>query len=86
MKTLLVSATAGFLALAAQAAFADETRITGTITSLDSGKHQIVLSDGQTYTLPADMQAGGFQVGDHVVITAEKKDGANMVQQIAKGG
>lgn len=82
MKILAVSCA--LVVLAAGSAWAEQTKASGTITDLDSGKHQLVLSDGQTYTLPANFKADGFKVGDRVAVVADKQDGANIVQQVAK--
>ena len=85
MKIFLVPAFAAILGLSPAFA-AEQSQVSGTVTQLDSGKHQITLSDGQTYNLPADMQVPTLKVGDRVNITAEKQDGANVVQQIARNG
>ena len=84
MKMLLVPVLVAVLA--APACAAEQSQVSGTITQLDSGKHQITLSDGVTYNLPADMQAPTLKVGDRVTVTAEKQDGASVVQKLAKAG
>ena len=88
MKMLLVPALVGVLSVPAlaQSPGAENTQISGTITQIDSGKHQLTLSDGQSYTLPADMKTSTLKVGDKVAIAAQKQDGANIVRRIAPGG
>ena len=83
MKMLLVPVLAALLVVGPAFA-AEQSQVSGTITQMDSGKHQITLSDGVTYNLPADMQAQNLKVGDRVTITAEKQDGASVVQRLAR--
>jgi hypothetical protein len=84
MKNLLVPVFAATLALS-PCAFADEpSQVSGTITQMDNGKRLFTLSDGQTYTLPQNMQAPTLKVGDRITVASEKQDGANVVQRIAR--
>lgn len=48
---------------------------TGTIKSLDQAKHQITLSDGRTFTVPANWKFTGHKVGDKVRVTYQNKNG-----------
>jgi Cu/Ag efflux protein CusF len=84
MKKFLAPLFAALLAAAPAFAAEQQSQVSGTITQLDSGKHQITLTDGVTYNLPADMQVPTLKVGDRVTITAEKQDGASVVQRIAR--
>jgi hypothetical protein len=84
MKNSLLTLAASILLLGTGAGLAAPANITGTITSLDKGKHQVVLDDGQTYSLQADIKADNLAVGDRVTVSSEKKDGANVVASIAK--
>jgi hypothetical protein len=82
MKIVLF--VASVLAIGTGAALAVPTSVDGTITSLDKGKHQLVLDDGQTYSLQADVKADNLVVGDKVTVSSEQKDGANVVASIVK--
>jgi hypothetical protein len=84
MKNSRLTLAASILLLGTGAGLAVPANITGTITSLDKGKHQVVLDDGQTYSLQADIKADNLAVGDRVTVSSEKKDGANVVASIAK--
>lgn len=74
------------LALAGTTAvLAENVQVKGAVTNLDSGKHQVTLSDGQVYVMPENLKADGIKVGDQVTITAEKQDGANIVKSLSRG-
>lgn len=75
---------ASFLTLGTGAVLAVPTNVSGTITSLDKGKHQLVLDDGQTYSLQADIKADTLAVGDKVTVSSEMKDGVNVVASISR--
>ena len=62
---LAAAAIALFLTAAAPA-LADDTE--GTIQSIDTEKMTITLDDGQTYTLPAEMDISGIETGMDIVI------------------
>lgn len=82
MKNILLAAS--LLILGTGAALAVPASVNGTITSLDKGKHQVVLDDGKTYSLQADIKADNLAVGDKVTVSSEQKDGANVVASIVK--
>ena len=86
MQPIRIVVAATFLALAGTtAALAENVQVKGAVTNLDSGKHQVTLSDGQTYVMPENLKADGLKVGDKVTITAEKQDGANIVKTLSRG-
>lgn len=82
---ILIPATAALLLLGTAAGQAAWTEVSGTITSLDKGKHQLVLNDGQTYSLQPDVKADDLTVGARVTVSTEKQDGVNMVRSIRRG-
>ena len=84
MRKSLFPLVASILVLGTGAGLAAPTSVNGTITSRDKGKHQLVLDDGQTYSLQADIKADNLAVGDRVTVSSEQKDGANVVASIAK--
>jgi Cu/Ag efflux protein CusF len=84
MRAIVTTAFLGYMALTGSALAVPENA-TGTITAIDSGKHQITLSDGQTYAIPDNIKSEGFKVGDKVAVIVEKQDGANIVQSISRG-
>jgi outer membrane lipoprotein SlyB len=67
MKKLMIAAgAAGLLALSSLAALADEAQ--GAITSIDPTAMTVTLDDGNTYKLPASVDAASLQVGAKVTI------------------
>lgn len=82
MRACITIAFLGYMALAGSALAIPENA-SGTITAIDRGKHQLTLSDGQTYAIPDNIKSDGFKVGDRVAMNVEKQDGANIVQSIA---
>jgi hypothetical protein len=82
MKSFLLAAS--FLALGTGTALAVPASVSGTIISLDKGKHQLMLDDGQSYSLQADIKAETLAVGDRVTVSSEKKDGVNVVASITR--
>ncbi len=71
MKKLLIAAgAASLLAMSSVAAFADEAQ--GSITSVDPTAMTVSLDDGNTYTLPASVDAASLQVGEKVIIEYSK--------------
>ncbi len=84
MRKSLFSLVASILVLGTGVGLAAPTSVNGTITNLDKGKHQLVLYNGQTYSLQADIKADNLAVGDRVTVSSEQKDGANVVASIAK--
>ena len=83
MKRISLSVLA-LLVCGVSPVWAENSSVTGTIASLDQGKHQIGLNDGQTYTLQPDLKADNLKVGDRVTVSVEKQDGANVVNAIAR--
>ncbi|MGB4828816.1 MAG: DUF1344 domain-containing protein [Paracoccaceae bacterium] len=71
MKTRILASLALGSFLAASAAFAAASDVTGTIKTIDPAAHTVTLSDGITYTLAADFKAAGFKVGEKVVLSWE---------------
>lgn len=62
---LAVAVIALFLSVASPA-LANDTE--GTIQSIDTEKMTITLDDGQTYTLPAEMDVSGIETGMDIII------------------
>ena len=78
MKKLMVAAgAAALLAASSLLAVADEA--TGSITAVDPTAMTLTLDDGNTYTLPADVDAASLQVGAKVIIEFSKDDSGKMV-------
>ena len=71
MKKLMIAAgAASLLAMSSLAAFADEAQ--GSITSVDPTAMTVTLDDGNTYGLPASIDAASLQVGEKVKIEYSK--------------
>jgi len=74
----VLSAAVASLMLSSAALAATET---GSIKTLDSAKHQIVLDTGKTFeTASLDLKA--FKVGDKVLVDYETKDGKMVASKI----
>ena len=71
MKKLMIAAgAAGLLAMSSMVALADEAQ--GSITSIDPTAMTVTLDDGNTYTLPASIDAASLQVGEKVKVEFSK--------------
>lgn len=71
MKKLMIAAgAAGLLAASSLAALADQAQ--GAITSVDPTTMTVTLDDGNTYNLPASIDAASLQVGEKVTIEYSK--------------
>ncbi|MBV9550773.1 MAG: DUF1344 domain-containing protein [Alphaproteobacteria bacterium] len=84
MKKLSIATT--IVILGTGAAQADWSNVTGTITSIDKGKHQLMLNDGQTYSLRPDVKGDDLKVGARIIVSMEKQDGVNMVRSVSRTG
>jgi Cu/Ag efflux protein CusF len=72
-KSLILSSlVAVFVAGGALAANLSDS---GTIKSIDSTKHQVTLSDGKTFVVPASMKLNNYKVGEKVRVTYQTKNG-----------
>jgi outer membrane lipoprotein SlyB len=77
MKKLMIAAgAASLLALSSLAAVADEAH--GSITSVDPTTMTVTLDDGNTYALPADVDAASLQIGEKVKIEYSKDASGKM--------
>jgi len=72
----VLAALAASLAIVSAALAADAD---GKITSVDPEKMTIVLDDGKTYKLPAEMDMSAIAEGVEVIIAYEAKDGVNQI-------
>jgi uncharacterized OB-fold protein len=77
MNRLMIAASAAaLLAASSLAALADEA--TGAIMSVDVAAGTVTLDDGNTYLLPAQVDAASLQVGTKVKIIYEKRSDGSM--------
>ncbi len=77
MKKLLIAAgAAALLSVSSLAALADEAQ--GSIMSVDPTAMTVTLDDGNTYQLPASVDAASLQVGQKVTIEYSKNDSGKM--------
>ena len=74
MRKVLAALVASLAITAAAAGDAD-----GKIKSVDAEKMTIVLDDGKTYRLPAEMDISAITEGVEVIIAYEAKDGVNQI-------
>ncbi len=75
MRQMLVPVAAVALLVGMHGAMAAET--TGAIKSIDTKKHEIVLTSGEAYMLPAHFDAKKLKVGENVTVTFATKKGVN---------
>lgn len=70
MKNRVLLPLATVLMLGGAAAFATPSNntIDGTIKTLDLAKHELMLTDGSSYTLPEGFDAAGLKAGVKVVV------------------
>jgi|SwirhirootsSR3_FD_contig_31_13659880_length_452_multi_5_in_0_out_0_1 hypothetical protein len=82
MRKSLVTAVfaASILSTTAFAASSD----VGPIKAIDAAKHQLTLSDGKIFLLPATWNAAGFKVGDKVKVTYTMQGGKMMASDVSK--
>ncbi len=78
MRKLVIAAGAAMLlAVSSLAALADEA--SGQVTNIDDSAMTITLDDGNTYTLPTDVDPASLMVGDKVTIEYTKDGNGNLV-------
>jgi hypothetical protein len=71
----------GIVSASAMAFAAVETKV-GNIKTIDSAKHEIVLSTGETFELPKTVQLKDFKAGEKVSIAYELKNGKMMATTV----
>ncbi len=69
----IATAAAAILAASSVTVFAAEA--TGAIQAIDPAARTVTLDDGNTYLLPAAVNAARLMVGQKVTITYEQQDG-----------
>jgi len=79
-KTLVTAAFAASILSAT--AFAATTDV-GPIKMIDTTKHQLTLTDGKTFVLPANFSET-FKIGDKVKVTYTMKGGKMMASDVVK--
>jgi len=80
-KSLVVAAVAASLLSAT--AFAATSDVS-SIKAIDAAKHQLTLSDGKIFVVPATWSAASFKVGDKVKVTYTLKGGKMMASDVIK--
>ena len=77
MKKLMIAVgAASLLAMSSLAALADEAQ--GAITAVDPAAMTVTLDDGNTYALPAGVDAASLKVGDKVKIEFTKDNAGKL--------
>lgn len=83
MKSLMISASAAAL-LAASSLAALAAEASGAIASIDASAGTVTLDSGQTFVLPAGVDAASLQPGASVTITYEETgDGKMMASEVS---
>jgi len=75
-KLMIAVGAAGLLGASSLAALADEAQ--GSITAVDPTAMTVTLDDGNTYKLPADVDAASLQVGEKVMIEYDQDASGSM--------
>ena len=81
-KALVTTALAA--SLLTTVAVAASTTETGAIKSLDAATHQVTLTDGKVFQVPAGWSFAAYKVGDKVKVTYELQNGKMMASEIIK--
>ncbi|HEY7747517.1 MAG TPA: DUF1344 domain-containing protein [Aestuariivirgaceae bacterium] len=71
----------GIVSASAMALAAVETKV-GNIKTIDTAKHEIVLSTGETFEFPTSVQLTSFKAGEKVSIAYELKNGKMMASKV----
>lgn len=82
MKSHLLGAAALLLTANTALAWAD---ISGTVWTVDTQSHRIILNDGRTYVVQPQVNMARVSVGDHVILLTEEQNGTYIVRKITKG-
>ena len=83
MKNLTIAASAAAL-LAASSLAALAAEANGAIKSVDASAGTVTLDSGQTFILPASLDAASLQVGENVTVTYEQSaDGKMKASEVA---
>ena len=69
-------------ALFSTAALAATLSKTGEVKSTDITKHELVLSNGDTFELGSNIKIDKLKVGEKVAITYEMKDGKMLASKV----
>jgi hypothetical protein len=81
-KLMIAASAAALFAVSSVAALAAEA--SGAIASVDTASGTVTLDSGQTFALPASVDAAALQVGQQVMITYEQSaDGQMTASDIA---
>ena len=80
-KLLVPAVVLGITAASTMALAAIETKV-GNIKSLDTAKHELVLSTGEIFELPKTVQLKTLKVGEKVSIAYETKNGKMMATKV----
>jgi Cu/Ag efflux protein CusF len=83
MRKLAGPAIVALLAMNASFAWA-WSDVTGTIKSVDTKNHELVLDNGKTYMVQKDVSLSNFKQGDKVMVSTEVEKGKNMVNKVTK--
>lgn len=83
MKNLMIATSAAAL-LAASSLAALAAEASGAIANVDAGAGTVTLDNGQTYVLPAGLDAASLHVGENVTITYEKSADGKMTASEVK--
>jgi len=83
MKNLMIAASAAVL-LASSSLAALAAEASGAIASVDAASGTVTLDSGQSFVLPAGLDAASLQIGQQVTITYEQSaDGKMQASEVA---
>lgn len=81
MRKYTILALAGAFAMSTGAAWA-WSDVSGTIDKIDTKAHEIVLDNGQTYSLEKKVRMGKLKKGEKVTLSWEEQKGKNVVNKV----
>lgn len=78
MRRMMVTTAAAAFLVASASVLAIAAEATGAIASLDASVGTVTLDNGQTFMLPASIDAGSLQIGDRVSVAYEEDTNGNI--------
>ncbi len=82
MRLIPLAFAAPALVLAATGTMAAVLTKSGEVKTVDKAKHELVLSDGQTFELSKTVKADQIKTGTKVSISYEAKNGKNVASRV----
>ncbi|MBX9684563.1 MAG: DUF1344 domain-containing protein [Hyphomicrobium sp.] len=82
MRKSILATSFALLTVISSAAFASTLTKSGEIKSVDTAKHELVLSSGETFELAKTIKAEDLKPGAKVTVAYEVKSGKNHASKV----